>query len=96
MFGLFGLAFGNLNNGVGNSGLSCLNGNNGLSVAIWNFLARQSGIIYLHCMAAAENSSRRQLPSHPAGKIDNKNTGAGRKRTPLIVPERLLQHEKKL
>ena len=34
------LAFGNLNNGIGNGGLSYLNGNNGLTNANWNYLAR--------------------------------------------------------
>lgn len=34
------LAFGNLNNGSGNGGLSYLNGNNGLGNANWNYLAR--------------------------------------------------------
>lgn len=34
------LAFGNLNNGLGNGGLSYLNGNNAVSNANWNYLAR--------------------------------------------------------
>ena len=38
----FWLAFGNLNNGSANGGLSYLNGNNGLSNANWNILARLS------------------------------------------------------
>lgn len=38
--------------------------------AIWNYILR--------CTAAAKNSSRRHLPSHPAGEIDNKNAGVGR------------------
>lgn len=42
---LFVLAFGNLNNGTGNAGLSNLNGNNGLTNANWNILARQSWFI---------------------------------------------------
>ena len=63
VFGLFWLAFGSLGDGVGNAGLSCLSGHCALSNANWNILARQSGI-YLHCTAAAENSSRRHLPSH--------------------------------
>nr|DAI41639.1 MAG TPA: hypothetical protein [Caudoviricetes sp.] len=41
---LSGLAFGNLNNGTANGGLSCLNGNNGLSNSWWNYLARLSRI----------------------------------------------------
>ena len=35
-------AFGNLNNGTGNAGLSAVNGNNGLSNANWNIVARQT------------------------------------------------------
>lgn len=34
------LAFGNLNNGSGNAGLSYLNGNNDLGNARWNIFAR--------------------------------------------------------
>ncbi len=34
------LSRGNLNNGAGNAGLSCVNGNNGLSNANWNIAAR--------------------------------------------------------
>ena len=41
-FGLFVLAFGNLNNGTGNGGLSYLNGNNALSNTNWNILSRLS------------------------------------------------------
>lgn len=37
------LAFGNLNNGSTNGGLSYLNGNNDLGNANWNILARKSG-----------------------------------------------------
>jgi len=40
--GSFLLAFGNLNNGAANGGLSAFNGNNGLSNANWNILARTS------------------------------------------------------
>jgi hypothetical protein len=36
------LAFGNLNNGSGNAGLSYLNGNNTLSNGRWNYVARLS------------------------------------------------------
>ena len=36
------LAFGNLNNGTANGGLSYLNGNNALSNANWNIVARQT------------------------------------------------------
>lgn len=35
-------AFGNLNNGTGNAGLSAVNGNNALSNANWNIVARQT------------------------------------------------------
>ena len=38
----FLLAFGNLNNGSGNGGLSYLNGNNDLGNTNWNILARIS------------------------------------------------------
>ena len=60
------LAFGNLNNGVGNAGLSCLNGNNALSNANWNILARTSGkygTIDLHRMAAAERAAGGNVPT---------------------------------
>lgn len=40
----FWLAFGDLDNGSANGGLSYLNGNNGLSNANWNILARLSCI----------------------------------------------------
>lgn len=43
MAGLW-LSVGNLNNGVGNAGLSCVNANNGLSNGNWNILARISEI----------------------------------------------------
>ena len=36
------LAFGNLNNGVANGGLSYLNGNNDLSNTNWNIVARET------------------------------------------------------
>jgi hypothetical protein len=41
--GLRWLRFGNLNNGVGNAGLSCGNGNNGLGNANWNIGGRIFG-----------------------------------------------------
>ena len=59
------LAFGNLNNGTANGGLSYLNGNNGLSNANWNFLARISDI--------------EALPILSEDKIDLENHRAGRK-----------------
>lgn len=40
----FWLAFGNLDNGSANGGLSYLNGNNSLGNANWNILARLSCI----------------------------------------------------
>ncbi len=48
------LAFGSLAAGVGYGGLSCLNGNNGLSNANWNILARISlRLVFTHCKAAS-------------------------------------------
>ena len=57
----FWLAYGNLNNGA-NAGLSYLNGNNGLSNANWNYLARLSkelslfifAIVYPRCGETGE------------------------------------------
>lgn len=48
---LSALAFGNLNNGLANGGLSYLNGNNGLTNANWNYLAR----LYVKCDSQRKN-----------------------------------------
>lgn len=49
----FWLAFGNLNNGTGNAGLSNLNGNNSLGNANWNIAARHSDLLfYALCIPA--------------------------------------------
>lgn len=42
------LFFGNLNNGTANAGLFCENGNNDLSNANWNILARLSKIYQIY------------------------------------------------
>lgn len=58
---VFWLAFGYLNNGSGNGGLSNLNGNNSLGNANWNILARISEIIrfsFLHAICAAAKIKR--------------------------------------
>ena len=58
------LAFGNLNNGTANGGLSYLNGNNGLSNANWNYLASISDIEALHILSA----DKIDLVNHRAGR----------------------------
>lgn len=58
------LAFGNLNNGTANGGLSYLNGNNGLSNANWNYLARISDIEALHILS----EDKIDLANHRAGR----------------------------
>lgn len=75
VLGLFWLAFGNLNNGVGNSGLSCLNGNNALSNANWNILARKSGIIYCAARRLRKTAAGGICRSTLRGKLTTKTQG---------------------
>lgn len=57
--GLF-LSLGNLNYGS-NAGLAYCNGNNWLSNANWNILARQSDLIFLkHLEVAPEQGTRKE------------------------------------
>lgn len=76
------LAFGNLNNGVSNYGLSYVNGNNTLSNTNWNYLGRLSGYIILYTCSIFIS----------ADKIDqNRPLGLVGERTPKFLdPERYI------
>lgn len=76
------LVRGNLNNGTGNAGLSCVNGNNGLANANWNIvggIADSSNNINILCTI---RRSRRVTGGEnrpcPAGKIRRKDHGISR------------------
>jgi hypothetical protein len=47
------LALGNLNNGLANTGLSCLNANNGLGNYWWNIGGRPSGKVLIQPLETA-------------------------------------------
>lgn len=67
------LAFGALNYGVANGGPSCLNSNNALSNAAWNYLARLSDTIKINTPhgGGGKQPQAATRPSLPAGKIDS-------------------------
>lgn len=62
------LCFGNLNNGTANAGLFCENGNNALSNANWNILARLSFKLSIYLI-------KLYYVFHAAAKIDSKAIG---------------------
>ncbi len=86
-------AFGNLNNGVANAGVSCVVGTNALSNSNWNRSSRFSVKSYLylvHCKAAVEKSgSSGEIPSpYRKVKLTERTTGLVGKRKPRPVTER--------
>lgn len=91
------LAFGNLNNGVGNAGLSCLNGNNALSNANWNILARNSGKLMKQCTVRRLRETAAGGKSRPTlrGKLIAKTAGLVGNERPVLI-QKGKNSEKKL
>mgnify|MGYP006972399675 CR=1 FL=1 len=69
MAGLW-LSVGNLNNGDGYAGLSCVNANNGLTNGRWNILARISEINMITSRRALRGLYRAARIILAAAKID--------------------------